>query len=64
MEYDRLLRHSWQRPDLPMSDVVQALLENEDITRAKTFEFLSKSGISFVDTLPALRRERGNQQNP
>lgn len=43
-------------PKIPLSDILDKLLENERLAREKTFEFLRRAQISYVDTLPALRR--------
>jgi len=42
--------------ELPLGDVLDKLLANERIAREKTFDFLRSAKISYVDTLPALRR--------
>ena len=40
---------------LPLSDVLDRLLENERVARQKTIKFLSDSSIPYVDPLPALK---------
>jgi hypothetical protein len=45
-----------QNPDMPLSDVIDKLVANERIAREKTFRFFTTSHISYVDTLPALKR--------
>jgi hypothetical protein len=42
-------------PKLPLSTTLDSLLENDRLARDKTFKFLTDSGISYVDPLPALR---------
>lgn len=44
-----------QHPELPLSDVLRKETANELLARAKTFEFLRQSRITYVDTLPALQ---------
>ena len=44
-----------QHPELPLSDVLRKVTTNELLAREKTFEFLSKNNIAYVDTLPALQ---------
>jgi len=41
---------------LNLGDVIDKLIANERLAREKTFEFLSASGIGYVDTLPALKQ--------
>ena len=53
MVFAEYLEH---KPELPLSSVVDRLLANERIARDKTFSFLTDAGISYVDTLPGLRR--------
>lgn len=53
MVFAEYLQHNSK---LPLSDVLDRLLENERLAREKTFEFLRHSQIFYVDTLPALRR--------
>lgn len=48
-------------PKLPLSDVLDKLLSNDQLAREKTFKFLTDSGISYVDTLPALKASRENE---
>jgi hypothetical protein len=52
MVFSDYLEH---KPELPLHDVIDKLLVNERQAREKTFTFLSVSGISFVDPLPALK---------
>jgi hypothetical protein len=47
--------------DLPLGNVIARLLSNERVAREKTFKSLTASGISYVDTLPALRNEVEHQ---
>jgi|ERR1700722_624337 len=46
---------------IPLSDVLDTLLANERVARASTFKFLKDSGISYVDTLPALKAARDHE---
>jgi hypothetical protein len=48
-------------PKLPLSDVLDKLLPNECLARERTFKFLTDSNISYVDTLPALKRSLRGQ---
>ena len=48
-------------PTLPLGDVVDKLLPNDRLARQKTFEFLTKSHIPYVDPLPALKRSLGDE---
>ncbi len=50
-----------KRPDMLLGDVISKLLVNERKARARTFEFLQRADIGFVDTLPALTAARGAQ---
>ena len=43
-------------PKLSLGGVLDKLLLNEGLAREKTFRFLADSNISYVDTLPALRK--------
>ena len=52
MVFAEYLEHN---SSLPLSDVLDRLLYNERLARERTFEFLTNSQISYVDTLPALR---------
>jgi hypothetical protein len=52
MVFAEYLEHN---SNLPLSDVLDRLLYNERLARERTFEFLTNSHISYVDTLPALR---------
>lgn len=47
--------------ELPLSDVIARLLQHERLAREATFGFLTASGLSYVDTLPALRNEVEHQ---
>jgi len=42
--------------NLPLSDVLDKLIANERVAHEKVFEFFNKSGIRYVDTLPALKQ--------
>jgi hypothetical protein len=53
MVFAEYLKHNSQ---LPLSDVIDKVISNERLAREKTFEFLKRSQIAYVDTLPALRR--------
>ena len=53
MVFAEYLEHN---SSMPFSDVIDELLTNERLAREKTFEFLTTSGISYVDTLPSLQR--------
>ncbi len=44
---------------VPQREVVSRLVANERLARERTFRFLEESGISYVDTLPALKASRG-----
>jgi hypothetical protein len=46
---------------LPLIDVVHAVLADGRIARDAVVKFLTDSGISFVDTLPALKRATSQQ---
>jgi hypothetical protein len=46
---------------LPMRNVLDGLISNEQIARAKTFQALTEAGITYVDALPALREGITNQ---
>jgi hypothetical protein len=48
-------------PKLPLSDVLDKLLPNDRLARQKTFEFLTESGIPYVDPLPALKSSLGDE---
>lgn len=48
-------------PNLALSPLLDKLLENERVARAKTFEFLDDSSIAYVDPLPALRNATGQE---
>jgi hypothetical protein len=48
-------------PKLPLSEVLDRLLENERLARARTFKFLGDSGIAYADPLPALRNAAERQ---
>ena len=48
-------------PKLPLHDVLDNLMANEPVARAKTFKFLSDSGIAYVDPLPALKSSAGHE---
>jgi hypothetical protein len=50
--FSEYLEHN---PKLPLSNVIDSLLENDREARAKTFQFLSNSGIPYVDPLPELK---------
>jgi len=48
-------------PKVNLGRVINELLMNERSAQKELFEFLRKSGIEYVDTLPTLKREAGNQ---
>jgi hypothetical protein len=50
-----------QRPQLPLSDVLQKLVANEHVARETMFEFLKGNNISYVDALPALQASMEHQ---
>jgi len=52
MVFAEYLEHN---SNLPLSKVIDRLLSNERLARSKTFEFLKRSQILYIDTLPALR---------
>ena len=47
--------------DLPLIETIDQLLANERVARDKTFAFLNESKITYVDTLPALKRAAQEQ---
>ena len=47
--------------DIPLADVLQSVIRNEELAREKVFEFLDLERISYVDTLPALQAANQNQ---
>jgi hypothetical protein len=53
MVFAEYLEHNAQ---LPLHDVLDGLLANERKARERTFQFLTRAGIGYVDTLPILRR--------
>jgi hypothetical protein len=53
MVFAEYLEH---KPELAASDVLDKLLANERIARERTFGFLTRLGIPFVDTLQPLRQ--------
>jgi hypothetical protein len=48
--------HLRRAPAMPLGSVIAEVIEQEQAARARLVEFLVRSGISHVDTLPALRR--------
>lgn len=46
---------------LPLSGVIARLLRHERLAREETFKFLTASGLSYIDTLPALRNKVEHQ---
>jgi hypothetical protein len=50
-----------QRPDLHLKDAVDAVINNERAARAELGAFLDREGITYIDTLPALRAAVGQQ---
>jgi hypothetical protein len=48
-------------PKLPLSNVLDSLMENDREARSKTFKFLSDSSIAYVDPLPALKNAAGQE---
>jgi hypothetical protein len=44
---------------LPLDDVIDKLLVNERLALAQTFKFMTDNNIPYVDSLPALKRSRG-----
>ena len=52
MVFAKYLEHNSK---LPLSEILDRLIDNERLAREKTFEFLRHSQISYIDTLPALR---------
>lgn len=58
MVFAEYLEH---KPDLPLSETIDALLKNERIAHSHTIEFLRANGIEYVDTLPNLRASRDKQ---
>jgi hypothetical protein len=58
MVFSEYLEHN---PKLSQSGVLDSLLANERVAREKTFKFFVDSNITYVDTLPALKRARENE---
>jgi lysophospholipase L1-like esterase len=50
--FSEYLEHN---PRLPLNNVIDDLIANERVARAKTFESLAQAGISYVDPLLALK---------
>lgn len=50
-----------QRPQIPLSDVIQKLIINEKEARESLFVFFKESNISYVDTLPDLQANAEHQ---
>jgi acetyltransferase AlgX (SGNH hydrolase-like protein) len=48
--------HIARRPDVHLRDVILDLVDQEAHAKARLVEFLDRSGIAYVDALPALRR--------
>lgn len=46
---------------LHLHDSIDRLIESERLARQALFEFLEEESISYLDTLPALKRSVGNQ---
>jgi hypothetical protein len=53
MVFSDFLEHN---SSLPLSDVLDKVVANQRLARAKTFKFFADSDISYVDALPALQR--------
>ena len=52
-----LLGHS----EIHLSEVIDKLITEEQIARNELVDLFKRDGIPYIDTLPALRREVGNQ---
>lgn len=48
-------------PKLPLHDVLDELIANERVARTKTFQALTDAGITYVDSLPALKASLSTQ---
>jgi len=58
MVFSEYLEHN---PKLPLSDVLDKLIFNERLARAQMFKFMTDNNISYVDSLPALKRSVGQE---
>jgi hypothetical protein len=58
MVFAEYLEHN---PKLYLGEVINDLLANERSARNELFEFLDKSGMQYIDTLPDLRGEASGE---